>query len=82
MGVHFLDWSTWRTDKSVTTDKNIEKVHKMILNDRRLEMYEIAKAVGILEQMIQHKFSWQIMYENTLCKMDVAFVKCWSKTKE
>ncbi|UYV68229.1 hypothetical protein LAZ67_5003512 [Cordylochernes scorpioides] len=47
------DLSEGRT-KSSTTPKTIEKVHNIMLDDRRVKVYERAEAVRISEERIRN----------------------------
>ena len=40
--------------KSATTQQTIEKVQKIVLDDRRVKLCEIAEAVGISEERVQN----------------------------
>ncbi|KMQ83449.1 histone-lysine n-methyltransferase setmar [Lasius niger] len=40
--------------KTATTTDNIEKVHQMVLDDRRIKVREIAEAVGISKERVCH----------------------------
>ncbi|KAF7287962.1 hypothetical protein GWI33_000023 [Rhynchophorus ferrugineus] len=40
--------------KEVVTDENIENIHKMILNDRKLKLNEIADTPKILTERVHH----------------------------
>lgn len=40
--------------KTVTTTDNIEKVHQIILDNRRISVKEMAEAVGISKERIGH----------------------------
>lgn len=40
--------------KTGATDVNTEKVHNMVLDDRRLKVYEISKAIGLSEERVRH----------------------------
>lgn len=40
--------------KEVVTDENIKKIHKMILNDRKMKLIEIAEALKISKERVGH----------------------------
>ncbi|KAF7271131.1 hypothetical protein GWI33_015958 [Rhynchophorus ferrugineus] len=40
--------------KEVVTDENIKKIHKIILNDRKLKLNEIADTLKILTERVHH----------------------------
>ncbi|KAF7282415.1 hypothetical protein GWI33_002728 [Rhynchophorus ferrugineus] len=40
--------------KEVVTDENIKKIHKMILNDRKLKLSEIADTLKISTESVHH----------------------------
>ncbi|KAF7277691.1 hypothetical protein GWI33_009302 [Rhynchophorus ferrugineus] len=40
--------------KQVVTDENIKKIHKMILNDRKLKLNEIADTLKISTERVHH----------------------------
>ncbi|KAF7264394.1 hypothetical protein GWI33_023317 [Rhynchophorus ferrugineus] len=40
--------------KEVVTDENIKKIHKMILNDRKLKLNEIADTLKISTERVHH----------------------------
>jgi hypothetical protein len=40
--------------KEAVTDENIQKVHKIILNDRKVKLIEIAETLKILKQRVGH----------------------------
>ncbi|KAF7277767.1 hypothetical protein GWI33_009188 [Rhynchophorus ferrugineus] len=40
--------------KEVLTDEIIKKIHKMILNDRKLKLNEIANTLKILTERVHH----------------------------
>lgn len=40
--------------KEVVTDENIKKIHKMILNDRKIKLMEIAEALKISKERVGH----------------------------
>lgn len=48
------DDESLRPPITVTIADNIEKDHQMILDDRRIKVKEIAKAVGILKEHVCH----------------------------
>ena len=61
--------------KTATTPETIEKVHIIVLDDRRVKVCEIAEAVGILEERMQN-----ILHEGLgMRKMGTAFAECRSK---
>ncbi|KAF7275528.1 hypothetical protein GWI33_011628 [Rhynchophorus ferrugineus] len=42
------------SSKEVVTDENIKKIHKMILNDRKLKLNEIADTLKISTERVHH----------------------------
>lgn len=40
--------------KEAVTDENIQKIHKMILNDRKLKLIEIAEALKVSKERVGH----------------------------
>ena len=59
--------------KTATTLKTIEKMHNIVLDNRRVKMCEIAEAVGILEERVEAKggsqwFSAKECKANHICQ--------------
>jgi hypothetical protein len=40
--------------KEAVTDENIKKVHKIILNDRKVNLIEIAETLKISKKRVEH----------------------------
>ena len=50
------DWTREGGSETANTEENIEKVHNVVLDDRRLKAYEIAKAEDNSEERVRHIF--------------------------
>ena len=56
--------------KSATTPEFITKVHKMAMEDRRLNVQEIAEAVEMSSEQVYPHFNRKIENEKIICQMD------------
>nr|WP_315898425.1 hypothetical protein [Proteus mirabilis]WNW22282.1 hypothetical protein RRU04_00030 [Proteus mirabilis] len=61
-----------RDARKVVTDENIKKIHKMILNDRKMESIEIAEALKISKERVGHIIHQYLDMREALCKMGAA----------
>lgn len=50
-----------------------KKVHKIVLDDRRVKMGELADMVGISSSAVRRISTWKFGYENAERKMAFAF---------
>ncbi|KAF7267890.1 hypothetical protein GWI33_018920 [Rhynchophorus ferrugineus] len=57
--------------KEVVTEENIKKIHKMILNYRKLKVNEIADTLKISTEPVHHIIH-VFGYEKALCKVGAA----------
>lgn len=58
--------------KEVVTVENIKKIHKMILNDHKIKLIEIAEALRIPKERVGHIIWTTFGYAEALCKMGAA----------
>ena len=52
----------------------IDKIHDIIINDRRLKVREISETVNILVGQV-----WHILHEEAVCKMGAEFAHSGSQ---
>lgn len=66
--------------KTVTIQESIEKVHDIVLDDSRVKVCQIAKAVGMSEKKYSKHVAQRIRDAKGLRKVGAAFAECRSKT--
>jgi hypothetical protein len=54
--------------KEAVSDENIKKVHKIILNDRKVKLIEIPETLKILKNCVEHI----VGHAKALCKVAAA----------
>jgi hypothetical protein len=53
--------------KEAVSDENIKKVHKIILNDRKVKLVEIAETLKISKNCVEHIVGHEFLDMQKLC---------------
>ncbi|KAL6258117.1 hypothetical protein P5V15_010034 [Pogonomyrmex californicus] len=69
-----------RRPKIATTADNIENVHQMVLDDRRIKVREIAEAMGISKERVCHILTEELNWARAIRALGVALAHFGSKT--
>ena len=65
----------------VNTTEMVKKIHKIVLNDRRLEVRELADMVGISKSSVHRILAQNLEHETGVRKMGATFAHNVIKTK-
>jgi hypothetical protein len=65
-----------RPNEAVTPENQIKKIHKTVLNDRKVKLCEIAYIVKISKERVGFILHEQFFNEKALFKVGAAFAHC------
>ena len=64
----------------VTTPEMVKKIHKMVLDDRRLKVRELADTIGVSKSAVHRILTENLRHEKAVRKMGAAFSHSRTKT--